>query len=35
MTGAAVDKASAVIAQDASGKVLYFASEDSLRRYRE
>ena len=35
VTGAAVDKASAVIAQDASGKVLYFASEDSLRRYRE
>ena len=35
VTGADVDKARAVIAQDASGKVLYFASEDSLRRYRE
>lgn len=35
VSGAAVDKASAVIAQDASGKVLYFASEDTLKRYRE
>ena len=35
VTGADVDKAGAVIAQDASGKVLYFASEDTLRRYRE
>lgn len=34
VTGEAVDKAKAVIVQDASGKVMYFASEDSLRRYR-
>ena len=34
VTGEAVDKAKAVIVQDASGKVLYFASEDTLRRYR-
>lgn len=34
VTGAEVDKAKAVIVQDASGKVLYFASEDTLQRYR-
>jgi len=34
VTGAEVDKAKAVIVQDASGKVLYFGSEDTLRRYR-
>jgi YHS domain-containing protein len=34
VTGEPVDKASAIIVQDASGKVLYFASEDTLRRYR-
>jgi len=28
------DKAKAIIVQDATGKVLYFASEDTLRRYR-
>jgi YHS domain-containing protein len=34
VTGAEVDKSQAVIIHDASGKVLYFASEDTLRRYR-
>lgn len=34
VTGEDVDKAKAVIVQDASGKVLYFASEATLRRYR-
>lgn len=34
VTGEAVDKAKAVIVQDATGKVLYFASEDTLRRFR-
>lgn len=34
VTGESVDKASAVIIQDSSGKVMYFASEDTLRRYR-
>lgn len=34
VTGEQVDKASAVIVQDAAGKLLYFASEDTLRRYR-
>lgn len=34
VTGESVDKASAVIVQDATGKVLYFASEDTLRRFR-
>jgi YHS domain-containing protein len=34
VTGEEVDKATAVITKDASGKVLYFASEDTLRRYR-
>jgi YHS domain-containing protein len=34
VTGEPVDKASAVIVKDASGKVLYFASEATLRRYR-
>lgn len=33
-TGEEVDKAKAVIVQDASGKILYFASEDTLRRFR-
>jgi YHS domain-containing protein len=33
VTGELVDKAKAVIVQDGSGKVLYFASEDTLRRY--
>lgn len=30
-----VDKATAVIAQNAAGKVLYFTSEDTLLRYRQ
>ena len=34
VTGQEVDKSTAVIVQDATGKVLYFASEDTLRRYR-
>lgn len=34
VTGEPVDKASAVIIQDSSGKVMYFASEDTLRRFR-
>lgn len=34
VTGEDVDKAKAVILQDAAGKVLYFANEDTLRRYR-
>jgi len=34
VSGQPVDKAKAVIVQDATGKVLYFASEDTLRRYR-
>lgn len=34
VTGEQVDKARAVIVQDGSGKVLYFASEDTLRKYR-
>jgi YHS domain-containing protein len=34
VTGQDVDKATAVIIKDAAGKVLYFASEDTLRRYR-
>jgi YHS domain-containing protein len=34
VTGEAVDKAKAVIVKDASGKVLYFASEETLRRFR-
>lgn len=34
VTGEPVDKAAAVIVQDAAGRVLYFASEDTLRRYR-
>ncbi len=34
VTGETVDKASAVIIQDSTGKVQYFASEDTLRRYR-
>ena len=34
VTGAQVDKARAVMVQDATGKILYFASEDTLRRYR-
>lgn len=34
VTGEKVDKASAVIIKDASNNVLYFASEDTLRRYR-
>ncbi|HLL25417.1 MAG TPA: TRASH domain-containing protein [Kofleriaceae bacterium] len=34
VSGEAVDKAKAIIVQDATGKVLYFASEDTLRRYR-
>ena len=33
VTGKDVDKASAVIAYDGDGKVLYFASEDTLRTY--
>ncbi len=34
VTGEDVDKAKAVIVQDSAGKVMYFVSEDSLRRYR-
>jgi YHS domain-containing protein len=34
VSGEPVDKATAVIAQDADGKVLYFASADTLGRYR-
>lgn len=34
VTGDQVDKATAIIIQDAAGKVMYFASEDTLRRYR-
>ena len=34
VTGESVDKAKAVIVQDAGGKVMYFASEDTLSRYR-
>jgi YHS domain-containing protein len=34
VTGQQVDKAKALIVQDAVGKVLYFASEDTLRRYQ-
>lgn len=34
VTGESVDKAKAIIIQDAAGKVKYFASEDTLRRYR-
>jgi YHS domain-containing protein len=34
VTGEPVDKATAVIVQDATGKVLYFANEDTLRRFR-
>ena len=33
VTGKQVDKASAVIAYDGDGKVLYFASEDTLETY--
>lgn len=34
VTGAAVDKATAVIGRQADGKVLYFASADTFARYR-
>lgn len=34
VTGEEVDKAAAVIAQDSQGAVLYFASAESLARYR-
>lgn len=34
VTGEAVDKATAVIAQDAEGAVLYFANADHLARYQ-
>jgi YHS domain-containing protein len=34
VTGENVDKSTAVIIQDSTGKVMYFASEDTLRRYR-
>src|SRR3990167_5810366 len=34
VTGKAVDKAAAVIVQDSTGKVRYFASEDTLRQWR-
>lgn len=34
VTGETVDKSAAVIIQDSTGKVMYFASEDTLRRYR-
>ena len=34
VTNEEVDKATAIIVQDAEGKVLYFTSEGTLRRYR-
>jgi YHS domain-containing protein len=34
VTGEQVDKSLAVIVQDASGKVMYFASEETLQRFR-
>lgn len=34
ITGEQVDKARAIIVQDSAGKVMYFAGEDTLRRYR-
>jgi YHS domain-containing protein len=34
VSGAEVDKAKAIIVQDAAGKVLYFASEDTLGKFR-
>jgi YHS domain-containing protein len=34
VSGQQVDKAGAVIAYDGDGKVLYFASEETLRGYR-
>jgi YHS domain-containing protein len=34
VTGEPVDKAKAIIVQDSSGKVHYFTSEDTLRRFR-
>lgn len=34
VTGESVDKAKAIIIQDATGKVKYFASEATLARYR-
>lgn len=34
VTGAMVDKSAAVIGQDPSGRVFYFASEDSLRAFK-
>lgn len=34
VTGEHVDKAKALIVQDSSGKVFYFASEETLRRFR-
>ncbi len=35
VTSEEVDKAKAVMVQDASGKISYFASEDTLRRFAE
>jgi YHS domain-containing protein len=34
VTGETVDKATAVLAQNEDGTVLYFASDETLRRYR-
>jgi YHS domain-containing protein len=34
VSGTSVDKAAAILAMDAAGKVLYFDSEETLRRYR-
>ncbi|MBC7975017.1 MAG: TRASH domain-containing protein [Myxococcales bacterium] len=34
VTSEEVDKAKALIVQDGSGKLMYFATEDTLRRYR-
>jgi YHS domain-containing protein len=34
VTGEAVDKATAIIIQDPQGKVMYFASEATLRQFR-
>lgn len=34
VTGKDIDKAVALMVKDASGKILYFENEDSLRRYK-
>lgn len=35
VTGTSVDKATAVMIRDEAGRVRYFASEETLRRYRQ